>query len=213
MASAPAVTISVQNSAFACGGTLTDVRDGKTYKTAWLAGRCWMTENLAYGTTLVSPGLPQTDNCVPEKYCSPADATCTTFGGMYQWDEMMDYAITPAVKGICPPEWHVPTQVEWQSLIDNLLAGIVSPDANALVGSTLKDVLIFGGFHGLLGGLNYEDNYWAFTNGTNTGTQYWTSTTSSMTQSISRGLNIFTPSISLYSSSRGNAFSVRCIKN
>ncbi len=213
MASAPAVTINVQNNSFSCGGTLTDVRDGKTYKTAWLSGQCWMTENLAYGTSLVSPGLPQTDNCVPERYCAPSDATCSAYGGMYQWDELMDYTAAPAAKGICPPEWHVPTMVEWQSLIDNLVAGVGSPDANAISGSTLRDVLLPGGFHALLGGLNYEDNTWSFTGGSVTGTMYWTSNVSGTTRSVARGLNIFNPSISLYSCSRGNAFSVRCVKN
>jgi uncharacterized protein (TIGR02145 family) len=155
----------------------------------------------------------QTDNCIPEKYCSPTDAACIKFGGMYQWDELMDYAVSPGTKGICPPEWHVPTEVEWQSLIDNLIAGIGAPMANAISGSTLKDVLIVSGFHALLGGLDYNDNTWAFTSGAVTGTLYWTSTSSNATHSVARGLNFYNPSISLYSSSRGNAFSLRCIKD
>jgi len=213
LATAPTASINVQNTSFVCGGDLTDVRDGKKYKTAFLSGKCWMTENLAYGTKLDSPGPLQTDNCVPEKYCSPADPACNKNGGMYQWDELMDYAVAPGTKGICPPAWHVPTVVEWQSLIDNLIAGIGTPDANALAGSTMKDVLISGGFQALLGGFDYNDHSWAFTSGSLTGTLYWTSTVSSATHSVARGLNNYNPSISLYSSSRGNAFSLRCVKD
>ena len=125
----------------------------------------------------------------------------------------MDYAQTAGTKGICPPEWHVPTETEWQSLIDNLVIGIGSPDANALSGSTLKDVLLFGGFHALMGGLNYNDYQWSFYAGAVTGSMYWTSSSSGTTRAISRGLNFYSPSISRYSSSRGNAFSLRCIKD
>ena len=210
---AASVSMTIQNNPFTCGGTLTDVRDSKTYKTAYLSNRCWMAENLSHGTTLVSPGPVQTDNCIIEKYCSPGDAGCTLNGGKYQWDELMDYIATPGTKGICPPEWHVPTEAEWQSLIDNLVTGTGAPDANALSASSLKDVLLLNGFQALFGGLNYQDYQWAFSAGTLTGSMFWTSTPNGNTQSIARGLNNYTPSISRYSSVRSNAFPVRCIKD
>ncbi|MFH1295878.1 MAG: fibrobacter succinogenes major paralogous domain-containing protein, partial [Bacteroidota bacterium] len=37
-----------------------------------------------------------------------------TYGHLYNW-----YAASDA-KGICPDGWHVPTDTEWQKLIDNL---------------------------------------------------------------------------------------------
>ena len=208
------VSISVQNNPFSCGGDMTDVRDGKKYKTAPLAGHCWMTQNLNYGTGLVSaPVPPQSDNCVAEKYCTPTDVSCSAYGGLYQWDELMGYAIAPGAKGLCPPEWHVPSETEWQHLIDNLVIGITAPDANATVAPDLTDPFIFNGFHGLLGGLNYLDNSWAFYTGANTATMYWTSTIDGTDHAVARGLNVFTPSISKYISSRANAFSVRCVKD
>ena len=213
MASPPAVSINVQTNPFTCGADLTDVRDGKKYKTALLTGHCWMSENLAFGTTLSSPGTPQIDNCIPEKYCTPAIPGCTRFGGMYQWDELMDYASVPGTRGICPPEWHVPTEAEWQYLIDNLVAAFGPPAANGTSGAPMKDLLLAVGFHGLLGGLNYNDSFWAFTSGTNTGTQFWTSTASGPSQAVARGLNSYNQSISQYLGSRGNAFSLRCIKD
>jgi uncharacterized protein (TIGR02145 family) len=208
------VSITVANNFFNCGGDLTDIRDGKKYKTAMLSGRCWMRENLNYGSTLSSPSGPvQTDNCLFEKYCSPDDVGCTKFGGMYQWDEMMDYTVTPGSKGICPPEWHVPAEAEWQSLIDNVLTGVGAPVANALAGSTLKDAVVTGSFYALLCGMDYNNNYWAFTNGSNTGTHFWTSTAYNATHALARGLNVYTPSVSRYPGSRGNAFSLRCVKD
>jgi uncharacterized protein (TIGR02145 family) len=213
-ASAGPVTISVQNSPFFCGGDLTDVRDGKKYRTSMIAGRCWMTQNLAAGTALVSAPVPhQTDNCIAEKYCAPNDMTCSSYGGLYQWDEIMDYTAAPGAKGICPPEWHLPTEAEWQQLIDNLIAGITAPDANATVAPDLKAPFLTGGFHALTGGLNYQDNTWKFHSGTVTGTMFWTSSSGGSERAVARGLNVFTPSISKYVSGRANAFSVRCVKD
>ena len=62
-------TITVQPApSFTCGNVLTDVRDGKQYKTFALPnGRCWMAENLEYGVT-IDEFLPQTDNCLAERY-------------------------------------------------------------------------------------------------------------------------------------------------
>ena len=190
------------------------MRDGKTYKTAMLAGHCWMAQNLDYGAALVSSPVPaQTDNCIAEKYCAPTDATCSAYGGLYQWDEIMDYAIVQGSKGICPPEWHLPSDAEWQQLIDNLVAGIAAPNANALIAPELTDSFLPNGFYALLGGMNYLDNTWAFNTGANKGTMYWSSSLNASGQTVARGLNINTPSVSRYVSSRANAFSVRCIKD
>ena len=211
---APAITIQVQSSNFNCGSNLIDVRDGKSYPTAMLCGKCWMTRNLDHGTILAgTPAIAQTDNCIPEKYCLPADANCTTYGGFYQWDEIMHYSSASGNKGDCPPEWHLPTDAEWQTLIDNLITGIPAPDANALAGAKLKDISATMGFHGLLGGLNYLDNFWAYTTLPLTGSMFWTSSSIGTDQAISRGINLNNPSVSYYARSRANAFPVRCVKD
>ncbi len=211
-ASAGPVSITVQNSSFACGTSLTDVRDGHIYTTAFLAGHCWMTENLNYGTILTgTPAYSQSDNCQAEKYCVPADVTCSNYGGLYQWDELMDYSNTPGTKGLCPPGWHVPSDTEWQQLIDNLVPGITAPAANGFVAGWLTDPVLPTGFHAVLDGLNYLDNTWAFSSGTNKAAMYWTSTLFDANRTIARGLNSYNYSISKYNSARANAFSVRCV--
>jgi uncharacterized protein (TIGR02145 family) len=207
------VSILVKSGNFTCGNSLTDVRDEKTYPTEMFSGKCWMTKNLDYGVKLAENTAPQTDNCLTEKFCSPVDVNCTNFGGFYQWDEIMQYAGAAGSKGICPPEWHLPTQAEWQSLIDNLMPGIVAPDANGLAGSGLKDLAAVVGFHGLLGGLNFLDNTWVFTSQPLAGTMFWTSTSSGADEAIAHGLNQNNPSVSTYSNSRSNAFPVRCVKD
>jgi uncharacterized protein (TIGR02145 family) len=213
MAAAVPVSITVLNNPFTCGEYLTDVRDGKKYNTVFLSGHCWMKENLGYGVFLNSPGQLQTDNCQPEKYCSPSDPACTFYGGLYEWDELMDYSATPSAKGICPPEWHVPSETEWQSLIDNLVTGTPISRTNSTLGEPLKDIYLTNGFHALMEGLDYNGLHWAFLSGVVSGTMFWTSTACSTTQAVARGLNVINPSISWYCNSRGNAFSQRCVKD
>jgi uncharacterized protein (TIGR02145 family) len=210
--SAPAVTINVISNSFSCGGNLTDVRDGKTYKTSMIGGKCWMRENLAYGTIVDPPAQPQSDNCVAEKYCLPVDATCTAYGGLYQWDELMAYGSTSQNQGLCPPEWHIPTESEWQLMINSISTGI-TPPADGVAGSFIKDAFLNPGFYALTKGLYYLNNTWAYASGTLTGTMYWTSTPSGNQRAIARGASIINPSASKYPGSRGNAFSVRCVRD
>jgi uncharacterized protein (TIGR02145 family) len=211
-ASSAPVTISVQNSFFSCGGSLTDVRDGKTYRTSMVGGRCWMIDNLAYGATIDPPSQPQTDNCISERYCETSDPGCTQFGGFYQWDELMKYGSTSTNQGMCPPEWHIPSEAEWQLLINNISVG-VTPPSDAIAGGFLKDLLLNPGFFASLDGIYYSNSTWNYNSGALTATMYWTSTSNASGKALARGLNNYNPSVSRYWSARGNAFPVRCIKD
>ena len=58
-----------------------------------------------------------------EKYCyNDLESSCDVYGGLYQWDEMMQYVTTPGAKGICPQNWHVPDSVDFK-LFSNALGG------------------------------------------------------------------------------------------
>lgn len=198
------------NAAQPCPGTLADVRDGKTYAT-FLAGsgsfaKCWMAENLNYGV-FSDANLPQTDNCLIEKYClNNISAQCTTTGGYYQWQEVMNYNASESAQGICPPGWHVPSQQEWTEL-ENFYLG------PGVAGGGMKDMFAPQGFHGLLSGVYYLDTSWKFTSGNNSGTIYWSSTSTMSGNVVTNGINSFNPSTSLYPSSKGNAFPVRCVRD
>ncbi len=71
----------------------------------------------------------QTNNGNIEKYCyNNDDANCTTYGGLYQWAEAVQYLngatnttspntpFSGHVRGICPEGWHIPTKAEFQTL-------------------------------------------------------------------------------------------------
>ena len=105
--------------AFSCGDYLLDTREGQTYSTVQIGTQCWMAENLKIGTmiTSIAGGQLQTDNGEIEKYCYNNDANiCKTYGGLYEWNEAMQYATTEAPRGICPYGWHLPTDNEWKVL-------------------------------------------------------------------------------------------------
>jgi len=196
-------TILVQaNPSFTCGNNFTDIRDGKSYPTVQIGTQCWMAANLNYGSILNSSQV-QNDNCISEKYCyNDVTGNCTKYGGLYQWDEVMKYDDTPAGQGLCPPGWHVPTDSEWTTLF-NFYQG------NALAGKPLQDTIL-SGFKAQTSGVFYLNSSWSF-NGF--ATLFWSSTTWSAVKAISHGMNIYDFSVSLYPSSKANAFPIRFLKD
>ena len=122
---------------FTCGDSLLDVRDGQKYATVLLGEQCWMAENLNIGTMINSTtgGQLQTDNDTIEKYCyNDNDSLCDIYGGLYEWNEMMQYNptdndTTGTTQGICPAGWHIPTHHEWTTLERAICtSGTCAPD-------------------------------------------------------------------------------------
>jgi len=181
---------------FTCGGNLLDTRDNKVYPTVQIGTQCWMASNLDFGFT-ISDFVPQTDNCIAEKYQSSIVNRKSSF---YQWDELMKFDDTPAGQGLCPPGWHVPTETEWATLMNYYLG-------NGRAGRPLQDTII-NGFKALRGGVFYLNSSWSFLD---FATILWSSTLSGQSKAISHGMNLYNFSVSLYPASRGNAFSVRCL--
>jgi uncharacterized protein (TIGR02145 family) len=185
-----------------CGNPITDIRDNKVYQTVQIGSQCWLASNLNYGTILGS-SQDQRDNCITEKYCyNDNPANCTNYGGLYQWDELMQFDETPADQGFCPPGWHIPTENDWNTLFAIYIN-------NAFAGSPLK-YSGYSGFNALLSGARYINKDWEFQG---FATSFWSSTPRNSTQVWAHGMNEDDPSVSLYPASRVNAFSVRCLKD
>jgi uncharacterized protein (TIGR02145 family) len=145
----------------------------------------------------------QRDNCIPEKYCyGDNPSNCTALGGMYQWDELMKYAVNKGAQGFCPPAWHVPTEADWNALFTFYIS-------NGFAGSPLK-YTGYSGFNAFLSGTRFNNVQWDFSN---FAVMFWSSTAHYTRKAWAHGMNTFNPSVSLYPSHRNNGFFVRCIKD
>jgi len=145
---------------------------GISYGTVLIGDQCWMAENLKLGVMVTGP-TDQTDNGTIEKYCYNNDSVyCSIYGGLYQWDEMMQYVTTEGSQGICPSGFHVPTVVDFQTLLST-----VGDDGNALKGGGVGSGEGVGtntsGFSGLLAGYRSTNGF--FYEITQHSGIYWTS--------------------------------------
>lgn len=101
--------------------SMTDPRDGKIYKVVLIGDVWWMAQNLNYGTIIKSVIYPS-NNGVAEKYLyNDSDSIGAIDGGLYTWQEAMDYQINAGAQGICPPGWFIPAGKQVAALWDLLL--------------------------------------------------------------------------------------------
>jgi uncharacterized protein (TIGR02145 family) len=183
-----------------CGDVSSFNYGGITYHTVTIGTQCWMKENLNVGT-MISGSTVQTNNAGIEKYCyDNSDVNCSTYGGLYQWDEAMQYSQTDGSKGICADGWHIPTDAEWTAMVTAL--GTNPGTKLKHNGST--------GFEGLLAGFRTSTS--TFSNSTQYG-YFWTSTKSDASQAWFRQLTTFDALATRNYNYKVLGFSVRCIKN
>lgn len=89
----------------------------KYYPTIKIGNQCWLQKNLDIGTMILGTNNPS-DNGEIEKYCQNDDENnCNIYGGLYQWNEAMEYSNAESSRGICPPNWHIPSKTELNELI------------------------------------------------------------------------------------------------
>ena len=87
--------------------TLTDLRDGQTYKTVTIGDQVWMAENLNYAYTDV-PYEYNGYTSDSTSWCYNNDpSNCSKYGRLYTW---------VAATTVCPSGWHLPSTTEWKTL-------------------------------------------------------------------------------------------------
>jgi uncharacterized protein (TIGR02145 family) len=95
--------------------------EGRMYKTVLAGDQCWFAENLNAGFRVSGEQDQVPKNGFIEKYCYNDDpVNCEIYGGLYQWNEMMNGLSAPGSRGVCPEGWHVPSDAEWTVLFDFL---------------------------------------------------------------------------------------------
>ena len=123
-------------------GTMTDARDGKTYRTVTFemenGARTWMAENLVYNSTNGTYTLSEVldldtsivmvsyDECVAGGGVEDVCDTLIKMGNDFNYERILAAidsveTATGSYQGICPEGWRVPTGSDW----DELMAFIV----------------------------------------------------------------------------------------
>ena len=211
---------------FTCGDSLFDSRDGQKYATVQIGTQCWMAQNINIGTRINGTENP-TDPDGIEKYCyDDNEDYCDTLGGLYQWDEIMQYVTDTGAQGICPSGWHIPSDEEWKILegtVDSFYpVGDLEWNETSWrgldAGENLKSTsgwdgdgngTDFYGFTALPGGNKHGDG--SFKNIGVSG-EFWSSTLST-SYPWDRNLYNILNSISRLERSHNLGYSVRCIKD
>jgi len=205
---------------FECGDSLVDYRDWKTYGTVLIDDRCWMSQNLNVGDR-IDLSTPQDMNGTIEKYCyDNNEDNCDTLGGMYMWDEAMNYTSIEGDQGICPLGWHVPTQAEYDDMINYLGGSTVAGGKIKSTGTIQTGTGQWehpntaatneSGFSALPGG--YAQSPTPFDDRGYHG-YFWTSSFSGPTNVFDVTLYYDQADVGISMSMNFFAFSVRCIKN
>lgn len=186
-----------------------------TIDTNWLTigSQTWAKANLNVGT-MVTGATTQTNNSALEKYChSNTESNCKTYGGLYQWDEAMQYSTTEGAQGICPAESHIPSDNDWKILEMQLGMTQAQVDtAGDWRGTDQGTQLKSGGSSGLnllLAGNKFFNE--SFGN-LSTNTYLWSSSESS-TLAWYRGFYSSFGTIYRTKDVKGVGFSVRCLAN
>ena len=196
-----------------CGDTIE--YSGQVYNTVLIGTHCWFKENLNIGTR-INVSQNQTNNSQIEKYCyNDEPDSCDVYGGLYQWDEMMQYITTQGAQGICPNSWHLPTDAEFTTLT-NFLGG------ESVAGGKMKETgydhwappntgaTNESGFTALPGGHHYWNGNFTLVTFR---ADFWTSTQNS--SEISWGRNLFYDAANVARSGdyKASSMSARCLKN
>jgi uncharacterized protein (TIGR02145 family) len=192
---------------------LYDSRDENRYKTVEIGGVRWMAENLRFA--------------VPGSFCyEDKDVRCRSYGRLYPWHVAMrlpedfianpvEGGITVEHQGVCPAGWHIPSQKDWDKLVED-----VSQMKKGSVASALKmregwvrggaPISESSGFKAIPAGARYSDGefaelgtstyFWEASGGNDAGAGYWNLINSK--DELTRAEDF-----------ENAAFSVRCVRN
>jgi uncharacterized protein (TIGR02145 family) len=191
-----------------CPNTPTVEYEGRIYNTVQIGNQCWIKENIDIGTMILGSDSSRNNDTI-EKYCySNMPANCEKYGGLYQWNEAMQYADTPKTRGICPSGWHIPTVTEFQ-ILEITVNNHSNPLKGVGQGSGDGTGTNISGFTALLEGYR---GYSGLFNGLGNSAFFWSSSEYS-TLAVSIGLYNNSNQIDALVSTEEDGLSVRCIKD
>ncbi len=180
-----------------------DERDGKRYVYVTIGTQTWMAENLNYEAS-------------GSKCYSDSSANCDTYGRLYNWATAMNNsasstAVPSGVRGVCPENWHLPSDAEWDALM-------TAVGGSSTAGTKLKAKTGWnsGGngeddydFSALPGGLVRPGSIFDKVGGSG---YWWSSTEYNSTNAYDRDMG-YSSYVNRFNDDKGYLFSVRCLKD
>ncbi len=171
-------------------GSMTDPRDGQTYKTVTIGTQTWMAENLNYKTS--------------SSYCYEDYAgNCSKYGRLYEWSAAMN---------ACPTGWHLPNDEEWNTLWDAV-------GGTGTAGTKLKSSSGWNsggngtgsfGFAVLPAGYRYNFGYF---NDEGNDAYFWSSTEVDSSSAFRWYFSYGRDYVNNYWNNKNYGFSVRCLRD
>jgi uncharacterized protein (TIGR02145 family) len=197
-------------------GTVTDY-DGNVYQTVTIGTQEWMAKNLRVTHYRNGEAIPNvTGNAAWEALSSGAwcsynnDAPLlATYGCLYNWHAVGD------VRGLAPAGWHVPSDAEWQTLLDYLggdmaAGGKLKEEGLAHWADPNGGATNETGFSALPAGhRNWNGSYLNIL----TQAYYWSSTAENDANAWYRSLYYDNAGTSRNNYLKRDGFSIRCVKD
>ena len=194
-------------------GNLVDY-SGYEYRTVKIGEQCWFAENLQTTTYRNGDTIPHNlSNIEWELATSGAMAFADddhdlgrAYGGFYNW-----YALDDS-RGLCPNDWHVPSEIDWTMLIDFLggdnIAGLHMKNKEGW-DTTKGGATNLSGFTGLPNGFRsplghliptfWQGNWWV---SSSVNSQVW-----------NRCILESFPNVLRYRAAKNTGLPVRCVRN
>jgi uncharacterized protein (TIGR02145 family) len=204
-----------------CGDGI--MHDGYDYSTVLIGDQCWFSENCRY-LPEVSPSS-SSSTTTPFYYVygyegsdvatAKSQANYSTYGVLYNWPALME-------PGICPSGWHIPSDLEWQTMEISLgMSAAVAASSGwrgSPVGNYMKSTTGWNGggngtnssgFNGLPGGYAYPG---AFDHSGDSG-YWWSSSAYGSAYSWNRLLGNYASDVARGSNYSGSGYSARCLRD
>jgi len=198
-------------------GAMSD-QEGNSYKTIQIGTQTWMAENLRttlYNDQTSIPLLVAASSWGGTNaggYCNynneKQEDTLATYGRLYNW-----YAVNTGK--LCPSGWHVPSEADWDILInyiadDEEIGGMLKEAGKTHWYTPNTHATNETGFTGLPGGARFKggsygnQRYYGY---------WWTATKYSETGAYSIGLYYYDSDLSKSGNNFQSGFSIRCVKD
>lgn len=205
-------------------GSMTDSRDGQTYKTVTIGTQTWMAENLNFAYN------EPTEDLDSSSFCYEGDTeNKSKYGRYYIWSAAMDSAgvfssdgkgcgygktcnSSGTVRGVCPSGWHLPSTDEWDELVftagGELMVGDVLKSKSGWYrdgnGIDLYGYSILPAGYTFDGSENFTEAFYA---------SFWTRNDNDDEKSVVIYFEYDSDSVDVEVSDKDVAYSVRCLKD